>query len=277
MDMYENIKLYIETLEKTDYAYNTLTSYEIHLRHFYSYCRQKNVDYKNITTKQMLVYKNLTSEKYSFQSLNAKVSTIKGFYNFLIDIEEAEKNPVRDNMYVRKNRAKPRPLGESEKELFMEFIETKEKHIELGFALMFDTGIRVSELVRLEKQDIRIINGRIFLYISNAKNNNTRLVPIFSQQVIGELMEYNEMIYEGKLFNYSTRTYQLYAEEFKRKFNITFTTHMCRHTFATRKLNEGLRIDILKEILGHKDIRTTMYYAVTNESEILKLGGLFNE
>lgn len=272
-DMYDNIKLYLNNMKTSNYAANTVVSYEIHLRNFYSYCKQNHIDYKNISVKNMMEYKILISKIYKFTSVNAKISVIKSFYNFLIDIEEARINPIRDSMYIRKDRKNPSPLSKDQENLFYDYIETKEKHINLGFKLMFDTGIRVSELVALEKKDIQIIGNRVYLHIRNQKNGNERLVPVFSESVIKDLLDYVKGNFDNTIFFYTTRAFQLHAEEFSKKFDIRFTTHMARHTFATRKLNEGMRIDILQKILGHSDIRTTMYYAITDEIEILKLGG----
>lgn len=277
MKMYEEIKYFIENLKISDYAKNTLVSYEIHLRNFYSYCKQNNVDYKIINAKEMLQYRTAISKLYKPSSINAKLAVINSFYNFMIDLEEVTKNPIRKTMYIRKGVPRPKPLDPQEKHLFFSYIETKEKHIELGFKLLFDTGIRISELIKLKSEDVKILNNRAFLNIENSKNKKTRIVPIFSQEVIEELFDYMEGNYEGQLFFYSTRAFQLYAEQFTERFGIKFTTHMARHTFATEKLNEGMRIDILKEILGHEDIRTTMYYALTNQSNILKLGGYVDD
>lgn len=270
--MYDLIKLFIENLKISNYAENTCESYEIHLRNFYSYCKQYNVDFRDITVKEILNYRSLISKKYSASSINCKIVVINSFYNFLIDIEETEKNPVRKTMYVRKGLPKPKPLNKSEKKRFFSYIETKEKHIELGFKLLFYTGIRISELVNLEKEDIKIIDGKAFLHIKNSKNDKSRLAPIFSLEIYNELSNFAKGNMTGKLFFYTTRAYQQHAEEYAKKYNVEFTTHMARHTFATEKLNEGMPLDILKEILGHADIRTTMYYAVTQEEKILDWG-----
>lgn len=274
-DMYDLIKLFLSNLKSSDYAENTITSYEIHLRNFYSYCRQKDINYKTISVKNMVKYKIAITNLYAFSSVNAKLSVIRAFYNFLIDIEESQINPIRQSMYIRKNRKKPSPLKKEDEALFMQYIEQKEKHIELGFKLLFDTGIRISELVRLKKEDVKIIDNRVFLYITKSKNKKERLVPVFSDDVIIELMKYIQGQFRDTLFFYTTRAYQLHAEAFSEKFKIKFTTQMARHTFATRQLNKGMRIDVLQAVLGHADIRTTMYYAMTDKAEILKLGGKY--
>lgn len=270
--MYELIKMFIENLKISKYADNTLTSYEIHLRNFYSYCRQNDIDFKVISVKQILGYRSAISRTYSISSINAKISVINSFYNFLIDIEEVQKNPIRKTMYIRKGGPKPKPLSKENQDLLFSYLDTKETHIKLGFRLLFDTGIRISELVMLKKEDIKIINDKAFLYIENSKNNKSRLVPIFSKSLFNELIRFAEGNYEGKLFFFTPRAYQLHAEEFSKRFDIKFTTHMARHTFATTKIDEGMELDVLKEILGHSDIRTTMYYVLTNDSKILNLG-----
>lgn len=273
MIMYDDIKIYLENMRTSDYAESTIIAYEVHLRHYYSYCRYKCIDYKVISIREVLEYKTIVSKDYALSSINIKFSVIKSFYNFMIDIGEVEKNPIRESLYIRYNRQNPKPLSKSDLALFYSFIETKQQHIRLGYYILFDTGIRISELINLKKSDIRIIDDRVFLYIEKGKRKKSRIVPIFSQDVISELLAYAEGNFDNTLFFYSARAFQLYAEEFSNKFNINFTTHMTRHTFATTKLNEGMRIDILQKILGHEDIRTTMYYALTDETEILKLGG----
>lgn len=276
-DMYTHIELYLASLEASDYAKNTIESYEIHLRNYYSYCRQKNINYKIITVKEILNYKILISKQYAPSSINAKLSSIKSFCDFLIDIDEMETNPIRKSMYIRTDSRRPRPLSKKDKELFFSFIETKEKHIELGFKILFDTGIRISELTRLKKEDVKIIDDRVFLYIKKTKNRKERLVPIFSETLIKELMEYIEESYSGTLFYRTIRAFQLYSERFREEYQVEFTTHIARHTFASEKLNEGMRLDVLQTILGHADIRATMYYSATDKSEILKLGGTVND
>lgn len=275
--MYSDIKLYLENLKTSEYAKNTLVTYEIHLRHFYSYCKYKAIDYKNISIRAMLEYKSIVSKNYAVSSINIKLSIIKSFYDFMIDIEEVIVNPIRSSMYVRYSRARPRPLPDEILSLFYSFISTKQQHIRLGYQILFDTGIRVSELVSLKTSDIEIINKRVFLNVRKGKRNKARLVPIFDENIIQELFQYKEGVYGDSLFLFSTRAFQLYAEEFSEKFDVKFTTHMARHTFASKKLNEGMRIDVLQKILGHEDIRTTMFYAMTDENEILKLGGYYDE
>ena len=274
-EMYKSINLFLESLKTSEYVDNTIVSYELHLRNLYSYCKQLKIDYKKITVKQMLEYKIIISKSYAFSSVNAKISVIKSFYNFLIDIEEVTFNPIRDSMYIRKDRKNPRPLSQDYQDLFYNYIDTKEKHIELGFKLLFDTGIRISELVKLEKSDIKVIDNRVYLLIRHTKNKRDRLVPVFSQDLIDDLFKYLEGNFSQSIFLVTKRAFQLHAENFAKKFDIDFSVHMTRHTFATRKLNEDMRLDILQKILGHADIKTTMYYAVTEESEILKLGGFY--
>ena len=275
MIMYDDIKLYLKNMKTSGYEENTIVAYEVHLRHYYSYCRYKGIDYKIISIREMLEYKTVISKNYAISSMNIKLSVIKSFYNFMIDIGEVEKNPIRESLFIRYNRLNPKPLSESDLALFYSFIEQKQQHIKLGYHILFDAGIRISELINLKKSDIKIIDNRVFLYIEKGKRKKSRIVPLFSQNVISELLNYAKGNFDNTLFFYSARAFQLYAEEFSKKFNINFTTHMARHTFATKKLNEGMRIDVLQKILGHEDIRTTMYYALTDETEILKLGGKY--
>ena len=70
----------------------------------------------------------------------------------------------------------------------------------------------------------------------------------------------------------SIRAIQHYAKNFSDEYGIKFNVHMTRHTFATNKVKQGMKLNVLQKILGHKDIRTTMYYVLTEDVEIIELG-----
>lgn len=268
--MYEKINEFLEDMRRIGMAENTITAYEIHLRHYYSFCKQFDIKYKEVKIKQLKEYieKSLNTGD-SRQTVNARLSAIKKFYNYLIEMEEIEYNPVVNTLFLKGRTTKTQPLTEQEKRMILGYFEEKSNHINLAFKTLFCTGLRVSELVKLEKKDIQIINDRAVLHIRDTKGGNERYVPVFGPEVAEELLCFKDETETEKIFKVSKRDLQYHAKKCGDDLGIYFTIHQTRHTFATEKLREGMRIDILQKILGHKDISTTMLYARTANVDVI--------
>lgn len=269
-DLIKNIENFLDHMTKRNYSKNTIKNYAINLRYFYSFCNQFNVDYLILKGSDMINYINLMS-KYSSSTINLRLSSLKSFYEYLINIDLVEKNPVRQSLYIRKNRTSPKPLSKKEELLLLEFLEEKEEHIKLAFLVLLKTGIRVSELTRLEIKNLVEINNKYYIKILESKNSNSRIVPL-SRDLYFLIVNYaKNNIFYGTIFNNSTRGYQYHAEVFKKRYEIDFSIHSLRHTYATRLTQEGYNLQIIQKLLGHKSINTTMYYIEVSDQDILNL------
>lgn len=134
---------------------------------------------------------------------------------------------------------------------------------------MFSSGLRVSELANLKREDVNIINGRVTVHVIHGKREGERIVPIFDIETAEQLIQYTREQLIDPLFKVKARTFQYHAEQASLKTGIPFSVHQARHTFATERLQEGIRLDILQKLLGHKDISTTMLYARTMDIDII--------
>ncbi len=145
----------------------------------------------------------------------------------------------------------------------------------------FSTGMRISELTSLNKEQIKIKPGMKELELSiTGKGGRVRTV-YFSERAIAWLGKYFETRKDNDkalFINYRARTGSSrrltprYIEKMIKKYALlaglpSFTTpHVMRHSFATDLLNQGVDIRILQEFLGHKNISATQIYAhVTNK------------
>lgn len=268
--MYSQIQNAIEEYKHRGMADSTIETYEIHLRHYYSYLKQNNLDYRTIKPKDIRNYTKASANRGDSKStINVRLSAIKTFYDYLIEQEITEHNPITKTLYLQGKTTKTKPLTEQEKSIILSYIEQKDDHIRLGFYTMFYTGLRVSELANLKREDVNIINNRVTVHVVHGKRGGERTVPVFNPEVAEQLLVYTDEQHTDPLFKVKARTFQYHAEQVSIKTGIPFSVHQARHTFATERLKEGIRLDILQKLMGHKDISTTMLYARTMDIDII--------
>ncbi len=268
--MYSKIQNAIEEYKHRGMADSTIETYEIHLRHYYSYLKQNNLDYRTIKPKDMRNYtKSSANRGDSNSTINVRLSAIKTFYDYLIEQEYTDHNPIIKTLYLQGKTTKTKPLTEQEKSIILSYIEQKDDHIRLGFYTMFYTGLRVSELANLKREDVNIINNRVTVHVVHGKRGGERTVPVFDIETAEQLLRYTEEQHTDPLFKVKARTFQYHAEQASLKTGIPFSVHQARHTFATERLREGIRLDILQKLMGHKDISTTMLYARTMDIDVI--------
>ena len=175
------------------------------------------------------------------------------------------------------------------KELIKAPIHIREK---VMFGLIYDSGMRISEVTNLLIKDVDL--DRRLLHIRQSKNKKDRYIPISSHAVRGIKKHLSINSPKDYLFdNYKrkgipiskTRIRNLLKEALLRT-NITkdVTVHTLRHTYATHQLEAGQSIMVLKELLGHSSIHSTlMYLHIAQLDAVKKFGcmavlyGLTNE
>lgn len=268
--MYNQIKNFLDEYKHKGMAENTVKTYEIHLRHYYSYLKQNNLDYRTIKPKDIRNYTKASANRGDSNStINVRLSAIKTFYDYALEQEITEHNPIVKTLYLKGKTTKTKPLSRGEKEIILAYMDEKDSHIRLGFYTMFYTGLRVSELANLKREDVNIINNRVTVHVVHGKRGGERTVPVFNPEVAEQLLVYTDEQHTDPLFKVKARTFQYHAEQASIKTGIPFSVHQARHTFATERLQEGIRLDILQKLMGHKDISTTMLYARTMDIDVI--------
>lgn len=269
-ELISNIESYLSFMDVKNYASNTIKTYEINLRYFYSYCSQFQIDYINIKGSDMIKYVQQMS-KYKGSTINLRLSSLRGFYDYLIDMDIVSLNPVRQSLYIRHSRKKPKPLLASQEKAFLEFISKKDEHIKLAFILLLETGLRLSELKKIKESNFIKINNKYYLQVFDSKNHTNRKIPL-SSEIYNLVLDYAQRnIFSGTIFNLSNRAYQYHCDIFAKQYQLKFSVHSLRHTYATKLSQKGTPLQIIQVLLGHKNIMTTMYYIDVTDIDILNL------
>ncbi len=157
----------------------------------------------------------------------------------------------------------PKYLEESEANKVIEKAKDHKKRDHLVLLTLFRSGIRVGELVELEKRDIREDRGE--LLIRRGKGGKDRVVPL--ERELGILLSYytDDLGKYDKAFDISTRTVRNIVKRHAADLDLSLplekiSSHTFRHSYAVKVLRDGMNIRSLQKALGHKDLATTMIY-----------------
>jgi len=206
-------------------------------------------------------------KKLGAGSINQAYSSLKILYTQILKQEW-------DSTIPRSKRVNklPRVLSREEVNAILE-AKTNIKH-RVILKLLYSAGLRISELCQLKVEDID--SKRMLIRINQGKGKKDRLT-LLSKSILGELREYylfykpKYWLIEGYYENqYSTRTVQRIFIDAKKKAGITSkcSCHTLRHSFATHLLESGVDIFNIKELLGHKSIKSTMIYLHVSNKHI---------
>ncbi|MFT4308996.1 MAG: tyrosine-type recombinase/integrase [Candidatus Woesearchaeota archaeon] len=138
---------------------------------------------------------------------------------------------------------------------------------------LYSTGIRVSELCNLKRDDIDSDNG--FLTVRMGKGKKARRTVI-DKNLASLLLD---MANEGHIFSANNgsrpteRSIQMILASARKRSGITkkVTPHTLRHSFATHLLENGTSIRVIQELLGHENLQTTQIYTHISERELSKI------
>lgn len=267
---------YLE-IEKNASKY-TVLNYSIDLRSLKDFLKDEpieKVDY--ITLRRYLAY--LKEKNLSKVSIARKIAAIRSFFRFLCREGYVKTNPATSLSIPKREKHLPKFLDENE---VVKLIESPKGDNISAFRdraileTLYSTGIRVSELVGLDVEDVDHIGGVIKVY---GKGKKERIVPI-GERALQSIREYlNKLKHEGAketkvLFlnksgeRITDRSIRRAIEKYIKKTSIKekISPHTLRHSFATHLLDHGADLRSVQELLGHANLSTTQIYThITTE------------
>lgn len=209
-----------------------------------------------------------------------KLSSLRTFFNFLIYEGRMEINPAESVEMRGRERNLPSFLTVDETFRLLDSQEVLEsKRDRAILELLYDSGVRVSELVSLKLKDLDLKNGVLLV---KGKRGKERLVPIGKKAVTAleeYLKERADVSPESPLFSgkngksLSDRT----VRRIVRKYSILcgipkrVTPHTFRHSYATHLLESGADIRGIQELLGHSTIASTQQYLHSSVGRLMEV------
>ena len=275
--MTDYIAAYREYLaEEKQASANTLSSYIRDLTQFQSWLITNNAadlrKVKKDTINEYLLHMNHSGK--SPATVTRSTASIKSFYNYMVQIGAVKTNPAKAVVAMKVERKYPEILTNREVELFLEqpkCVDEKGFRDHAMLELLYATGIRVSELIGLNVNDVNLSAG----FIRCQSKGKERIVPLYPAAVKA-LEDYVKDIRprivaneeEQALFvnmngeRMSRQGYWKIIKGYQEKAGIKtdITPHTLRHSFAAHLLANGADLRSIQEMLGHSDISSTQIY-----------------
>jgi len=232
----------------------------------------------SITTNSVRAYMaGLNEKQYSKSTTARKLATLRSFYKFLVKRGHLSANPVMAVRTPKQDKKLPKFL---EYDQVKKLLETPPTDNWLGardraiMETLYSTGVRVSELVALNIEDVDFLGEVLHV---RGKGKKERLTPIGSSalQAIQHYMEFRKKRAQGNgnfdpkvLFvnkhgkRLSTRSVRRKMDKYLKIAGMdpTISPHTLRHSFATHMLNNGADLRSVQELLGHQSLSTTQIY-----------------
>ena len=264
---------YLIELEIRNYSENTVKTYSSIIHNLINYMKKEEnlYDGKRFLAAFRKYIRDLKRDKYltkNYIYLTTVVSKKFLEFNNIYFLEDI-KNPKR-------TKSLPKSLNEKEVHDLIESVSIKEddtpfkqkskRRDKVILTLLYSTGLRISELVKLLKRDIDFDERTIRV---RGKGDKDRIV-LFDENTKQLLLDYldadknnTEYIFVNKNGNSLTPRYvqmmiKKYADEAGIKKKVT--PHVLRHSFATHLLKNGVDIRVIQQLLGHSSLSTTQIY-----------------
>lgn len=267
----------IENKERMGYiSKNTLRNYNVAIRQFVRYFENKGKEITELTKLDIINFINSEYSGLKANTINNKLSALKFMFDLAIENNHLENNLITREFYLKKTKANLKVISNNEIEKIKKHLDSKELYVRIGFYILIEAGLRVSELVNLKARDFVLDEGKVYLNINKAKRGKSRVVPILNTELAYMMKDYIEedMIGEDEyLMKVGVRAFQYHLKKIIEELGyIGISAHSFRHYFAKELFKKQVPLYYIRDILGHENIATTDIYLNTSEIEIKSLG-----
>ena len=270
---------------------NTVASYMRDLRQYASYLGSEGIDVLDADQDVVSGYMNsMKANGKSAATISRALASIKSLYIFAVQNREIEENPIHNIKIDKAEKKLPQILTGKEVELLLQqpkVTEMKGCRDKAMLEVLYATGIRVSELINLNVDDVSITGG----FIRCESGGKTRIIPLYPEAVQA-LHTYMDDVRlkmlatpsEHSLFvnvsgeRMSRQGFWKIIKYYQEKAQIDkdITPHTLRHSFAAHLLENGADLRIIQEMLGHADISTTQIYTHVDQQRLLSVHKRFH-
>jgi integrase/recombinase XerC len=249
---------------------HTLSSYATDLDQFLAFIEPEMLSQiKAQQIRNWLI--SLSDDSIQNRSINRKLATLRTFFKFLVRRGDIPENPMGPIKMIKVSKKLPQFIRESDMQGLWEqspntessFTEVRDQLI---LYLLYGTGIRLAELISLQKSNVNLLSNTIRVL---GKRNKERIIPI-PALIADWILRYQSLCaYEHThllVTDKGEKLYPMFVQRLVKKQLGDISTleklspHVLRHTYATHLLNRGADLNAIKELLGHANLAATQVY-----------------
>ena len=272
MELFES---YLRDVKRS--SQNTISSYLRDIRQLSEYLHaHTDADLGSAEEEELCEYIDwMRSNGKSVATVSRAIASLKNFYGFLLNNHYVQHNPTGKLVPDKAKQKLPQILSSKEVELLLEQPRTSDMkgcRDKAMLEVLYATGIRVSELIGLNIDDVSLPGS----FIRCESGEKTRIIPIYPE-ALQSLHEYIDSVRpkmiavptEHSLFvnvsgeRMSRQGFWKIIKYYQEKAHIDkdITPHTLRHSFAAHLLENGADLRSIQQMLGHSDISSTQVYA----------------
>ncbi len=262
---------------------HTVTAYLSDLRSFFANLTMP-VDQITIATVRKYM-SDLMQEGKSRRTIARKISALRTMYRYLADFDPSELSEVQMVKSPKLDRPLPSFLYADE---MLQLLLQPDLKTPLGMRdralleFLYATGVRVSECVGLDVQDLHLRQGlvivlgkgskeRVVLFGSAAQDALTRYLTMGRSKIVAD--DENALFINQRGTRLSDRSVRRIVDRYVTQLALTkkVSPHTFRHTFATHLLEGGADLRVVQELLGHASLSSTQIYTHTATEYLMKV------
>ena len=274
--MEKQIKLFLQFLENEKRASaNTLQSYKRDILQYQEYINENGLNYLKVDCDDLNSYfEYLKKQGRKTSTISRAIASVRAFYQFLVRTKKIKKDPTAEVKTPKIEKKVPSILTQKEVELLLDqpkCVDLKGIRDKAMLEFTYATGMRVSEIIALNIEDVNLEDEFVFCHYGYKK----RTIPL-GKMAVKTLADYIkrarpiliETEEEKALFvnlsgeRLTRQGFWKIVKYYKEQANITkdITPHVLRHSFATHLLQNGAELKAIQMMLGHSDISSTQVY-----------------
>ena len=256
-----------------NYSEETIDSYDEDLIEFLDFLKKENLELLDVKYEDVRFFlMELDSKKNKASTISRKLSSLRGFYKFLINNNYTQNNPFTLIKSPKKEKKLPRFFYYNELEEMFNSIDISTplgQRNRLILEVLYASGVRVSELVNIKLKDINDEEIKVL-----GKGNKERITRIgdYAKEILDIFLNdgyktLNKNNSEYLFLNnnggeLTERGVRFILDKLIKQtgINKNISPHMIRHSFATHLLNEGCDLLTVQKLLGHESIKATQIY-----------------
>jgi integrase/recombinase XerC len=267
----EQFELYLKN--ELRLSIHTLKAYISDIRGLQNFCRANNITFLKIKNTELTSYtRHLYSRGLSAKSITRKISSFKSFFQYLVKQDVLRANPCSGIKAPKAPKSLPKTLNVDEVSRLLNVKLTNHTKIRdhAIFELIYSSGLRVSEVVGLNIEDVAMDDQILTV---KGKGNKMRALPFgnVAKAALNKWLDHRIKIISAEdraIFltksgqRLSVRSVQKSIRSWgiKAGINQKLSPHILRHSFATHMLESSKDLRLVQELLGHESLSTTQIY-----------------
>lgn len=268
-------------------AVNSIVAYRRDIREFLEFLARNRLKPEEVEHRELLQFLQELYQRLSSRSVARKVVSVRSFYRFLILDGYLANDPTETLESPRTLHSLPKYLSQEEVERLLQLPDVTKSHGLRDRAMLevlYATGLRVSELARLQVENVNFDVGFVRVI---GKGDKERIVPL-GETAQGWLNRYLRDAYprfkrkapgSRALFlsqkggPMSRQNFWMIVHRLGRRLGLgdRLSPHVLRHSFATHLLENGADLRAVQMMLGHADISTTQIYTHVTRERLKKI------